>query len=72
MNIGKDKVVLLRYRLSNGAGEVLEDALQDAPGFIPAVGVTAIDINQGDTVILFLQQNYGHTGYPDQDQTNGT
>ena len=31
MKIDKDKVVLLRYRLSNDAGEVLEDALQDKP-----------------------------------------
>jgi FKBP-type peptidyl-prolyl cis-trans isomerase SlyD len=31
MNITKDKVVLLRYRLSNDAGEMLEDALQDNP-----------------------------------------
>lgn len=31
MKINKDSVVLLRYRLSNDSGEVLEDALQDTP-----------------------------------------
>lgn len=31
MKIDKDKVVLLRYRLRNDAGEVLEDALKDNP-----------------------------------------
>ena len=31
MKINKDQVVLLRYRLSNDAGEVLEDALKDKP-----------------------------------------
>ena len=31
MNIAKNKVVLLRYRLTDDAGNVLEDALLDAP-----------------------------------------
>jgi FKBP-type peptidyl-prolyl cis-trans isomerase SlyD len=31
MKIGKDTVVLLTYRLSNDAGEVLEDAMENDP-----------------------------------------
>ena len=36
MNIAKDKVVMLTYRLSTDDGEILEDALEGDPG--PAEG----------------------------------
>lgn len=69
MKIDKDKVVLLRYRLSNDAGDVLEDALTDDPvallhgrgNVIPGLERALIDHVAGDRfdVIIEPQDGYG-------------